>query len=70
MPPITDHLASAREHAQRATEAPSSHYREVLGQLLCAIENLTEAVDLLQMQSSLIFGRLTQLERDHDNSRS
>lgn len=70
MPTITDHLASAREHARRADEEPSHHYRQVVNLLLCSLENLTEAVDLLHQQRNQDFGRLTQLERDCDHHRS
>lgn len=50
MPLITDHLASAREHLEHAGDAPRHHYVEFTGHVLCVLEDLIEAVDLLQMQ--------------------
>ena len=50
MPTITDQLAQSREHQQRADEAPRHHYAALVGELLCALESLTEAVDLLHQQ--------------------
>ncbi len=50
MPTITDHLQQAREHTQLADEAPRHHYTEFVGHLLCALESLTAAVDLLHQQ--------------------
>jgi hypothetical protein len=60
MPTITDHLAQAREHARRADEEPSHHYRQVVSFLLCALENMTEAVDLLHQQVN----KLTQQAKE------
>ncbi len=50
MPTITDHLEQSRAHQQHADAEPSHHYRQVVSYLLCALENLTEAVDQLHQQ--------------------